>query len=86
MSRQALSLTGSLLATLRRELQLAISSPGKVVNPLMFFIISISLFPLSGRLDIDVLGSIAPGIIWVCFGDRSCERRYRTAGRLRQAP
>lgn len=65
MSRQTLSLSGSLWATLQRELQLAISSPGKIVNPLMFFIIAVSLFPLSGRLDIGVLGSIAPGIIWV---------------------
>lgn len=65
MSRVALSLGGTLRATLARELQLAISSPGKIVNPLMFFVISVSLFPLSGRLDIDVLGSIAPGIIWV---------------------
>jgi len=65
MSRVALGLGASLRATLRRELQLAISSPGKIVNPLMFFVIASSLFPLSGRLDIDVLGSIAPGIIWV---------------------
>jgi len=65
MSRVALGLGASLRATLRRELQLAISSPGKIVNPLMFFVIASSLFPLSGQLDIAVLGSIAPGIIWV---------------------
>lgn len=65
MSRRALGLGASLRATLARELQLAISSPGKIVNPLMFFVIASSLFPLSGRLDIDVLGSIAPGVIWV---------------------
>ena len=35
MSRQTLSLSGSLWATLQRELQLAISSPGKIVNPLL---------------------------------------------------
>lgn len=65
MNQHALGLGGSLRATLTRELQIAISSPGKVVNPLMFFVIAASLFPLSGRLDIAVLGSIAPGVIWV---------------------
>jgi heme exporter protein B len=65
MSRTLLGLGASLRATLARELQLAISSPGKIVNPLMFFVIASSLFPLSGRLDIDVLGRIAPGVIWV---------------------
>lgn len=60
-----LGLGGSLRATLQRELQLAFSSPGKIVNPLMFFLISVSLFPLSGRLDLTLLGTIAPGIIWV---------------------
>lgn len=65
MSRQSLSLGGALGATLQRELLLAVSSPGKMVNPLMFFVIAVSLFPLSGRLEIDMLGTIAPGVIWV---------------------
>lgn len=60
-----LGLIGSLRATLSRELQLAFSSPGKIVNPLMFFMIAVSLFPLSGRWDIEELGRIAPGVIWV---------------------
>jgi heme exporter protein B len=65
MSRQTLGIGGSLWATLQRELMLAMSSPGKMVNPLMFFVIAVSLFPLSGRLDQAVLGTIAPGVIWV---------------------
>ncbi len=65
MTRQALGLLACLRATLLRELQIAVSSPGKVVNPLMFFVIASALFPLSGRLDLAVLGSIAPGILWV---------------------
>lgn len=62
---QALALTGALRATLQRELQLALSSPGKIVNPLMFFVIAVSLFPLSGRFTPAMLGSMAPGVIWV---------------------
>jgi len=65
MSRSALSLGGSLLATLQRELQLAFSSPGRIVNPLMFFVIAVSLFPLGGRLAPEQLGNIAAGVIWV---------------------
>lgn len=60
-----LGLSGSLRATLLRELQLAFSSPGKIVNPLMFFLIAVSLFPLSGRWEIEELGRMAPGVIWV---------------------
>lgn len=60
-----LGLGGTLRATLMRELQLAYSSPGKIVNPLMFFLIAVSLFPLSGRWEVAELGRIAPGVIWV---------------------
>lgn len=60
-----LGLLASLRATLVRELQLAFSSPGKIVNPLMFFLIAVSLFPLSGRWEVAELGRIAPGVIWV---------------------
>ncbi|HTR01263.1 MAG TPA: heme exporter protein CcmB [Candidatus Acidoferrum sp.] len=65
MSRTAIGLGGALGATLRRELQLAFSSPGRIVNPLMFFVIAASLFPLSGRFEPALLGTIAPGVIWV---------------------
>ncbi len=65
MSRSALSLTGSLRATLQRELQLAFSSPGRIVNPLMFFVIAVSLFPLGGRMTPVMLGTIAAAVIWV---------------------
>ncbi len=65
MSRSAIGLGGSLGATLQRELQLAFSSPGRIVNPLMFFVIAVSLFPLGGRMSPDQLGTIAPGVIWV---------------------
>jgi heme exporter protein B len=49
----------------RRELLLAIRSPGDVINPLMFFVIAVSLFPLGAGADKDYLGGIATGVIWV---------------------
>ncbi|MEI7949615.1 MAG: heme exporter protein CcmB [Gammaproteobacteria bacterium] len=65
MTRSALGLAGSLGTTLQRELQLAFSSPGRIVNPLMFFVIAVSMFPLGGRMSAEVLGTIAAGVIWV---------------------
>tara|TARA_R110000824_G_scaffold52692_4_gene146218 strand:+ start:152041 stop:152706 length:666 start_codon:yes stop_codon:yes gene_type:complete len=52
-------------ATLRRELLVAFRSPGDVINPLMFFVIAVSLFPLGVGADTDFLREIAPGVIWV---------------------
>lgn len=52
-------------ATLRRELLIAFRSPGDIINPLMFFVIAVSLFPLGVGADQAFLGEIAPGVIWV---------------------
>jgi heme exporter protein B len=61
----SLGLAASLRATLTRELQVALRSPGNMLNPLMFFIIAVSLFPLGGGADPEWLGRIAPGVLWV---------------------
>ncbi len=63
--RTILGTSAALFAGMQRELLLALRSPGNTINPLMFFIIAISLFPLGGGADPAYLGSIAPGIIWV---------------------
>jgi heme exporter protein B len=63
--RQILSTRASLFAGLQRELLLALRSPGNTINPLMFFVIAISLFPLGGGSDPAYLSSIAPDVIWV---------------------
>ena len=52
-------------AMFRRELLLAVRSPGDVINPLVFFVIAVSLFPLGGGADHDFLAGIATGVIWV---------------------
>ncbi len=63
--RRTLNTTACLCAGLQRELLLALRSPGNTINPLMFFIIAVSLFPLGGGADTAYLSSIAPGVIWV---------------------
>jgi heme exporter protein B len=65
VARISLGLRSSLAATLRRELQIALRSPGNIINPLMFFVIAVSLFPLGGGANPEWLGQIAPGVIWV---------------------
>ena len=52
-------------ATLKRELLIAFRSPGDIINPLMFFVIAVSLFPLGVGADQTFLSEIAPGVIWV---------------------
>jgi len=52
-------------ATMRREMLLALRSPGDVINPLMFFVIAVTLFPLGGGAESNFLSSIASGVIWV---------------------
>jgi len=67
MSQQRISLgiSACLRALLRRELLVTMRNPGNIVNPLMFFVIAVSLFPLGGGSDAEFLGSIAAGVLWV---------------------
>ena len=50
---------------LRRELISALRRRGDILNPLWFFIIVITLFPLGIGPDPGQLARIAPGIVWV---------------------
>lgn len=52
-------------ATIRRELLIAFRSPGDIINPLMFFVIAVTLFPLGVGSDTAFLSEIAAGAIWV---------------------
>ncbi len=50
---------------LRRDLILAFRNKGEFVNPLMFFVIVIVLFPLAFGSDSTLLKQLTSGIIWV---------------------
>jgi len=50
---------------LRRDLLLALRHRSQVVNPVLFFIIVVSLFPLGVSPEMEVLATLAPGVIWV---------------------
>lgn len=51
--------------TLKRDLNVAIRNPSGVLNPLLFFVIALSLFPLAISPEASTLSQIAAGIIWV---------------------
>lgn len=53
------------LGVLRRDLQLAVRNRSELVNPLLFFILVVSLFPLGIGPGPRLLAQIAPGVIWV---------------------
>ncbi|ORT49371.1 heme ABC transporter permease [Vibrio sp. qd031] len=55
----------TMLAIIRRELLIAYRRQADVLNPLWFFIIVITLFPLSIGPEPNLLARIAPGIVWV---------------------
>ena len=50
---------------IKRELQIAMRKQAEILNPLWFFIIVITLFPLVIGPDPKLLSRIAPGVAWV---------------------
>lgn len=52
-------------ALLRRDLLLAFRHRGELANPLLFFLIVVTLFPLGVSPEEALLRKIAPGVIWI---------------------
>jgi heme exporter protein B len=61
----SLSISRAFAATLRRDLLLAFRRKGDFVNPLAFYLIVCSLFPLGLGPNPEKLASMAAGILWV---------------------
>jgi len=60
-----MSLTHAFFAIVRRDLILALRRRSEIANPLLFFVLVITLFPLGIGARPQLLHAIAPGIIWV---------------------
>ncbi|MCG6658411.1 heme exporter protein CcmB [Halomonas campisalis] len=58
-------LTVAFCATLKRDLVLMLRRRSEVMNPLVFFAIVITLFPIGISPDPQLLAAIAPGLLWV---------------------
>lgn len=52
-------------ATVKRELQLAFRRRSDLVNPLIFFLMVATLFPLGVSPEPTLLATLAPGVVWV---------------------
>ncbi|MBT6208815.1 MAG: heme exporter protein CcmB [Woeseia sp.] len=59
------SLWSGFIGIVRRDILLAWKRPGDVLNPLFFFAMVSTLFPLALGPSSEQLGSIGPGVIWV---------------------
>ncbi|PVZ66682.1 heme exporter protein CcmB [Pelagibaculum spongiae] len=55
----------ALLAVVRRDLLLAYRRRSELMNPLVFFVIVITLFPLAVSPAPNTLSQMAPGVIWI---------------------
>jgi len=54
-----------LVTIIRRELKVAFRNSSELINPLWFFLIVITLFPLGIGPESALLARIAPGVVWV---------------------
>lgn len=54
-----------LAGQLQRHLKSGLRRPGEVANPLLFFVMVVTLFPLGLGPDPERLREMAPGILWV---------------------
>jgi len=59
------SLSTAFITILKRDLTLALRTRSEIANPLIFFIIIVSLFPLAVSPEPGLLKTMAPGVIWV---------------------
>lgn len=58
-------LTAVLMSIVRRELLLAYRRRADLVNPLLFFLIVVTLFPIGVTPDLEKLAEMAAGVLWV---------------------
>jgi heme exporter protein B len=59
------STSGALVALLKRDLLLAYRRRSEMLQPLIFLLVVVSLFPLGVGPSPQLLGLIAPGVIWI---------------------
>ena len=60
-----MTLMRAFLAILRRDLLLAVRRRAELANPLLFFVLVVTLFPLALGAQPNLLQAMAPGVIWV---------------------
>ena len=55
----------ALLTIIRRDLLVAFRRRAELMNPILFYVIVVTLFPLGVSPDQEFLSQLAPGVVWV---------------------
>lgn len=63
--KRGISFTQAFFTLLQRDLKIAVRHRGDIFNPLLFFIMVVTLSPLGIGPEPQMLARVAPGIIWV---------------------
>lgn len=58
-------ISAAFVGVLKRDLKLGIRKQTELLNPVFFFVLVVSLFPLGVGPSPKILSEIAPGVIWV---------------------
>lgn len=58
-------MSGVFLSLVKRDLSIALRKRAEVLNPLVFYLLVITLFPLGLGPEPSLLARLAPGIVWV---------------------
>ncbi|MBV7316407.1 heme exporter protein CcmB [Shewanella sp. NIFS-20-20] len=81
MKSRSLNYTQAFFTVLNRDLKIAVRHRGDIFNPLLFFVMVVTLFPLGVGPEPQMLSRIAPGVIWVAAllaSMLSLERLFKT--------
>ncbi len=65
MTEPANSAFSAMVSVIQRDLRISLRDRGEILQPVLFFVIVVSLFPLSVAPDKLLLQQAGPGIVWV---------------------
>lgn len=58
-------MNSAFFALLQRDLLLAFRNPGDIATPVIFFVVTVTLFSFAAGGDLNMLSTIGPGVVWV---------------------
>lgn len=65
VSQGAVPLFAPIVATVRRDLAIAVRRRADLLNPLIFFVVVVTLFPLAVAPDPQTLSKLGGGVVWI---------------------
>lgn len=58
-------MSGTFIALLQRDLLLVFRNSGEIATPVIFFVVTVTLFSFAAGRDMYMLSAIGPGVVWV---------------------